>query len=243
MLDQKLDTIDTATAIENEVPAAAVENAPAVAQGSTAVAPADAIQTLRSLVGRFAAMEIGDNGILPRDATVPCTINSGNICFGENLKHNFGDFVDIAPVNITPYVKLDLGVGTPNEDQKKLMLACYDGKTVTTEEEVMSADDYMAHIRKQYPKASWKKRAVIHAKYLGSDRHDKVKDEVADDDILAIYLSPSSKKALDAFLVKSDLMNPAFGYLRLSKVTESTKTMTWTHFKFERQPAAQRQAA
>lgn len=240
MLDQKLDTIDATVEAETTV----VENVPAAApQGGTAVAQANPIQNFRDLLGLFARMDIGENGILPRDATVPCTINSGAIAFGENLKHNFGDYLDITPANITNYVKLDLGVAQPTEDQKRLMLACYDGNTVTVEEEVMAADDYLAKVKKDYPKASWKKRAVIHAKYVGSDRHDKVKDELAADDILAIYLSPSSKKALDAFLVKTDLMNPIAGNLRLTKVTESTKTLSWTHFKFERQPAAQRQAA
>lgn len=215
---------------------------PAPIQAALAPAPAMPQSGFSTLLGAFAEQGI-TNGILPNEAVVGCTIISGGIKFGEDMKHDFGDFLVIRPVNMTRYQKANLGVQNPSADEKKMAVNCYDGETVTFDEQTFTKDEFLAYLRTAgYSKAKWEERAVIHALYVDSDRHDKISELLHDDDIFAVYLSPSSLKAWDGFLVKANLTRTS-GYLKLTKNDRSWNGVNWTQFAFATVPAVERQAA
>lgn len=223
MLDRDYDVTDV-----TEVTETAIVHTTA-AQESSDIAPGVAPRNFADLVDLFKR----NNLQLPSEATTPCTLVNGQIRFGDDMKYDFGDFVLVQPLNVTKYQKVNLGIqGSPSQEQKRLLLSSYDGETVTTDEGSISKAQYLAALKKQgYEKARWEERAVIHAAYVNSDRHAKIADELRDDDILAIYCSPTSLKSLNGFLVKQAMFGN-FGLLKLTKVAANANGVSWTKFGF-----------
>lgn len=223
MLNQDINDFDVTT------PVTAVAT---VEPATTAVAVAAPATGLSTLDGAFKRLGVSDNGTLPADATVGCTVINGNIKFGEDMKYDFGDFVAIKPINITRYLKLNLGIPNPNVDEKRMCVNCYDNETVSFGDETMSKEEMVALVKsKGYSKCKWEERAVLHGTYLNSDKHDRIKDNLEADDILAIYLSPSSLRAWGGFMAKA-MLTGATGDLKLTKVEKSVGTTNWTQFGF-----------
>ena len=188
------------------------------------------------LNGAFAEMGID----LPSEATTGCTVLNGSIKFGDNMQHDCGDYLVINPFNFSVYQKVNLGIPHPSADEKKLCLNCKDGQTVTLDEVQYTKEEYLNLLKKKgFPKAKFEDRAVIHGQYIDSERNAKVGEHVADDDIFAIYLSPSSLRAYNAFLMKAALSN-AHGHLKLTKLAKSYKGVNWTQFDFSSVPAVER---
>lgn len=239
MLDRNIDQIDntettTSATTPAAVPAPAAQPAaPALVQGGS---------VFSRLLGAFAA-----NGIdIPVEATVGCTIISGAMKFGSDMQHDFGDWAVIRPMNLTVYEKVNLGIkGTASPDEKKLMETCKDGQTVTHDEVTYTKAEYLEFLRAQgYSGAKFETRAVLHGVYIDSDRDGKIGKELKNDDIIAVWLSPSSLKAWNAFVVKSSLTG-AHGDLKLTKVERrnATSGVNWTQFGFEAVPQVERQVA
>lgn len=239
MLDRNIDQIDntettTSATTPAAVPAPAAQPAaPALVQGGS---------VFSRLLGAFAA-----NGIdIPVEATVGCTIIGGAMKFGSEMQHDFGDWAVIRPMNLTVYEKVNLGIkGTASPEEKKLMETCKDGQTVTHDEVTYTKAEYLAFLKTQgYSNAKFENRAVLHGVYIDSDRNSKIGKELKNDDIIAVWLSPSSLKAWNAFVVKSSLTS-AQGDLKLTKVDARNASAghTWTHFAFEAVPQVERQAA
>lgn len=242
MLDRNIDQIDNTETTTSATPAAAV---PAPAAQPAAPALVQGGSVFSRLLGAFAA-----NGIdIPVEATVGCTIISGAMKFGSDMQHDFGDWAVIRPMNLTVYEKVNLGIkGTASPEEKQLMVSCKDGQTVTLDEETYTKAEYLAFLKtKGYSHAKFENRAVLHGVYIDSDRDGKIGKELKDDDIIAVWLSPSSLKAWNAFVVKSSLANTrgALSDLKLTKVERrnNTTNATWTQFGFEAVPQVERQVA
>ena len=200
---------------------------------SCAVAPTNAFHSpFSDLKGRF-LREMGMY-VLPAEATTGCTIISGNIKFGSEMQNDAGEFITINPLNYTEHQKVKLGVQNPTDDEKRLQINCYDGETVIFEDEVYGKADFLNLVRERgYPKARWETRAVLHGDYLTCERADKVK--VAEDDrLFSIYLSPSSYKAFESFLVRTARGKSTAPYIRCSKQEVKANGVTWTKFVFDR---------
>ena len=172
--------------------------------------------------------------IVPSEAVTGCTVIGSSIKFGKQMENDAGDFLLVQPVNVTPYLKCKLGLPNPTEDEKRLQVNCYDGKTVVYDNVTYSKEEYTEMLRtKGYSKVTWDEQGVIHGMYLGCDRSSKV--EVKEDDkLFAVYLSKSSYKAWKAFLFKSSISTGAGNLLKLTKETKSWNGVTWTQFSFER---------
>lgn len=242
MLDRNIDQIDNTETTTSATPTAAV---PAPAAQPAAPALVQGGSVFSRLLGAFAA-----NGIdIPVEATVGCTIISGAMKFGSDMQHDFGDWVVIRPMNLTVYEKVNLGIkGTASPEEKKLMETCKDGQTVTHDEVTYTKAEYLAFLKTQgYSNAKFENRAVLHGVYIDSDRDGKIGKELKDDDIIAVWLSPSSLKAWNAFVVKSSLTNTrgALSDLKLTKVERrnATSGVNWTQFGFEAVPQVERQVA
>lgn len=239
MLDRNIDQIDnTETATSATTPAAV----PAPAAPAAAPVLVQGGSVFSRLLGAFAA-----NGIdIPVEATVGCTIISGAMKFGSDMQHDFGDWAVIRPINLTVYEKVNLGIkGTASPEEKKLMETCKDGQTVTHDEVTYTKAEYLEFLKTQgYSHAKFENRAVLHGVYIDSDRNSKIGKELKDDDIIAVWLSPSSLKAWNAFVVKSTLTG-AHGDLKLTKVERrnATSGVNWTQFGFEAVPQVERQVA
>ena len=147
---------------------------------------------------------MGD-GVLPVEATTSCTIISGQIKMGNDMTMNAGDYLTIDPLNITKYEKLRLGIPNPTPDEKRFQVNCYDGETVLFDEQQFTKDEFLELVKsKGFSKAKYQERAFIHGFYIDCERDDKV--ELAEDDrLMAIYLSPSSLKTLQGFIMKTSL--------------------------------------
>lgn len=239
MLDRNIDQIDNTETTTSATPTAAV---PAPAAQPAAPAPVQGGSVFSRLLGAFAA-----NGIdIPVEATVGCTIISGAMKFGSDMQHDFGDWAVIRPMNLTVYEKVNLGIkGTASPEEKKLMETCKDGQTVTHDEVTYTKAEYLEFLKTQgYSHAKFENRAVLHGVYIDSDRNSKIGKELKDDDIIAVWLSPSSLKAWNAFVVKSTLTG-AHGDLKLTKVERrnATSGVNWTQFGFEAVPPVERHAA
>ena len=239
MLDRNIDQIDNTETTTSATTPAAV---PAPAAPAAAPVLVQGGSVFSRLLGAFAA-----NGIdIPVEATVGCTIISGAMKFGSDMQHDFGDWAVIRPMNLTVYEKVNLGIkGTASPDEKKLMETCKDGQTVTHDEVTYTKAEYLEFLKaKGYSGAKFENRAVLHGVYIDSDRNSKIGKELKDDDIIAVWLSPSSLKAWNAFVVKSTLTG-AHGDLKLTKVERrnATSGVNWTQFGFEAVPQVERQVA
>ena len=239
MLDRNIDQIDNTETTASATTPAAV---PAPAAQPAALVLVQGGSIFSRLLGAFAA-----NGIdIPVEATVGCTIISGAMKFGSDMQHDFGDWAVIRPMNLTVYEKVNLGIkGTASPEEKKLMETCKDGQTVTHDEVTYTKAEYLEFLKTQgYSHAKFENRAVLHGVYIDSDRNSKIGKELKDDDIIAVWLSPSSLKAWNAFVVKSTLTG-AHGDLKLTKVERrnATSGVNWTQFGFEAVPQVERQVA
>lgn len=239
MLDRNIDQIDNTETTTSATTPAAV---PAPAAPAAAPALVQGGSVFSRLLGAFAA-----NGIdIPVEATVGCTIISGAMKFGSDMQHDFGDWAVIRPMNLTVYEKVNLGIkGTASSEEKKLMETCKDGQTVTHDGVTYTKAEYLAFLKTQgYSSAKFENRAVLHGVYIDSDRDGKIGKELKDDDIIAVWLSPSSLKAWNAFVVKTSLTG-AHGDLKMTKVERrnATSGVNWTQFGFEAVPQVERQAA
>ncbi|WP_274585337.1 hypothetical protein V9W64_10575 [Neisseria leonii] len=225
------------------VQAAAAVPATAPAQPAVPAIPNPRFSSpLQDLVGYF-QREAGMY-VLPAGASTPCTVIGSSIKLGKDMVHDAGDYIAIEPVNLTPYLKLKLGVPAPTTDEKKLQVNCYDGKTVMLDDVSYGKDEYLAMIKSRgYDKAKWDEQAVLHGMYLGCEREAKIKLG-EDDKLMSIYLSKSSYNAWKSFLVKTSLTKAPVRYLKLTKISNSSGTFNWTQFDFERyEPADEAQAA
>jgi len=219
MLDRNIDQIDNTETTASATTPAAV---PAPAAQPAALVLVQGGSIFSRLLGAFAA-----NGIdIPVEATVGCTIISGAMKFGSDMQHDFGDWAVIRPMNLTVYEKVNLGIkGTASPEEKKLMETCKDGQTVTHDEVTYTKAEYLEFLKTQgYSHAKFENRAVLHGVYIDSDRNSKIGKELKDDDIIAVWLSPSSLKAWNAFVVKSTLTG-AHGDLKLTKVERRKKAI------------------
>ena len=67
----------------------------------------------------------------------------------------------------------------------------------------MSNADFLELVKSRgFKNAVWETRAVVHCRYLNSERHNKVKDFIDEDSILAVYLAPTSLRELEGYLMK-----------------------------------------
>ncbi|MRN38571.1 hypothetical protein CRG49_002055 [Neisseria sp. N95_16] len=220
--------------IDFDTPTAETTHTPVVQQPTANTLTAQAAATgLSALFGKF-QRELGD-GLLPAEATTSCTIISGQIKMGADMNMNAGDYLTIDPLNITKYEKLNLGIPNPSQDEKKLQVNCYDGQTVLFDEQQYSKSEFLELVKsKGFSKAKYQDRAVVHGFYIDCERADKV-ELVEDDRLMAIYLSPSSLKALQGFVMKTSLRPQADKpLLKLGKEDRTYNGTTWTQFNYER---------
>lgn len=238
MLEQNVNTLNTETSSINPAVAAPVAPAPAVTQPTgLAIQGGFPVSQFAKLKGAFNLLGID----LPANACTSCTIDNGNIKFGENLVHNAGDFLVLRPVNFQSYWKINLGLaGSVSSEERKLCVNCYDGQTVVVEEVEYTKDEYLNKIKEQgYHKAKWEERGILHGQYISSDNDAKVGESVEQDAIFAVYMSPSALREWNAFLVKSSLSQSS-GDIRLGKIEKSYNGNKWTHFTFTTVPAVDR---
>lgn len=237
--------------IENET----VANTPAVQAVPAAVVPAAARNTAVATTGKFSSPYVElvgkferelETPVLPHGSTTGCTIIGSSIKFGEDMKHDAGDFIVFMPENITYYEKVSLGVRT-NADEKRMEVSCYDRETVTVGEEVLSKAEYISRLKAAgYEKAQFKERSIIHGIYLTCERAERLKStegdqvEVKEDDrLFAFYLSPSSTRALKGFLIKTATRvkgSPRLEAVKMGKRSVSFEDNNWTEATFERAP-------
>lgn len=240
MLNQDVNTIqlNPANEIMPHLPfaqsngSAPVNTAVAVAPANTGIAPIGQMVSAYSSLKHVFRDQLGLY-VLPPDATTGCTIMGSAIKFGDDMKQDAGDFLVIRPLNYTPYEKVSISAA-PTAEEKKLEVSCFDGQTVTFEEQTYTKAEYLALLReKGYSKAAFKDRCVLHGQYITCDRANKV--ELSEDkQLFAIYLSPSSYKAFQGFLINQSISGSALMPIKLGKVGKSMGSSNWTQFTFER---------
>lgn len=234
MLNQDINTLQNTVEAANET----AMNVTPVAPVATAPVTPRYHSNLSNLVGAF-QRELG-SGVLPAEATTSCTIMGSSIKFGNQMSLDAGDYLVIEPLNITPYSKVNLGVsGTLSPEEQRLQVNCYDGQTVVFDEVSYSKAEFLELLKQRgYSKAAFNDRAVLHGYYITCDRADKV--HVSEDDrLFAVYLSKTSYKALQGFIMKSALSGSGDNkpYIKLTKESKGFNGVNWTQFAFAREAA------
>ena len=181
---------------------------------------------LKTVRDYFRNCGLGSNGILPQSTIIASTVTTSGFKFGDDMQHVFGDFLIAHVSNITDYYKMNTKTNTnpdANKDAEFYTLKSYDKETVSFKDPellgkpkgknedgededdfvTMSNDDFLELVKSRgFKNAVWETRAVVHCRYLNSERHNKVKDFIDEDSILAVYLAPTSLRELEGYLMK-----------------------------------------
>lgn len=213
MLNQDFNALQTANDTVN-VPT------PTTASGTTQVAQAIQSNSLVQLTDRFEGL-IGAK-FLPMDSTTGVSIENGGLTAHINKDVDLGTWMVVEPQSVSSYLKLDLGTQNASDDEKKLQVCCWDGETVTLNEETLAKDEFLELVKsKGFSKASWKRRAVLYAMYLDSEKAPDIQE---DNRLLSVYLSPSALKAWEGMLAKSIVMPSNQPHLKLTRVINKTNS-------------------
>lgn len=228
-LAQDVNTLDFAADTETATIAAPVVATP---QPAVVASPSRFSSNLNSLTHYF-LREMGCY-TLPADATTNVTIINGGMRCGTNMEKDFGDYLDIEPINYTPYQKVNLGLQNPTEEEKRLQVSCFNGETVEFDGVTYSKGEYLELLRtKGYSQAAFRDHGILHAMYVGSERDEKI-GLTEDEHLLTIYLSKSSNQSYQAFLMRAALSRGNVERIRLTKETCVYKNNSWVRFKFAR---------
>ncbi|NUF08939.1 hypothetical protein [Snodgrassella sp. ESL0324] len=152
----------------------------------------------------------------------------------------------VIPISLTLYDKLSLNDGN-SEETPAISVTAYNG--IVEEEGVSySQEDYLAKVRKQYPKADWKKRGALYCKFVsgeplkskGVPTSPGIELALKTIDFVTVFLSPTSLKAWDnaeeSYRYQAAWNPGACNCVQLAKIDKEAKirnsNVSWSQFEF-----------
>ena len=210
MLNQDYDTIDAPET------AVAKPEARTVAQPAAEFGASPFAAVLNKFEGILGAK------FLPMEATTSTSPETDGITVRTAKPQSAGTWITVKPQSISSYLKLDLGTQPDSDEEKKLMVCCWDGETVMFDNNTYSKNEFLDLVKERgFSKASWKERAVLYATYLDSEKALKLTE---DENLLSVYLSPSAWKAWKGFVAKTMITPSAATDVRITRELAKTTT-------------------